>query len=138
MEPSWYYTQKSGYGSGLKILKITVIWLFLNWFIIRIYHFEVDIMMHLYFCDPAVKFFLDQPKKIELLRSIFPWPRSKILSRSSKNIALKYWTWQFGGCGWVGFSRSPPQIFPFLLALRGYFQNFHTSSQTHITLFYEL
>ena len=61
------------------------------------------------------------------------WPRSKILSRSSKKIALKYWTQQFGGCGWVGFSRSPPQIFPFLLALREYFQNFHTSSQIHIT-----
>ena len=29
----------------------------------------------------------------------------------------------------MGFSRSPPQIFPFLLALRGYFQNFHASSQ---------
>ena len=33
----------------------------------------------------------------------------------------------------MGFSRSPPQIFPFLLALRGYFQNFHMSSQTQIT-----
>ena len=39
------------------------------------------------------------------------WPRSKILSRSSKKIALKYWTQQFGGCGWVGFFRSSPQIF---------------------------
>ena len=36
-------------------------------------------------------------------------------------------------CGWVGFSRSHPQNFPFLLASRGYFQNFHTSSQTYIT-----
>ena len=64
------------------------------------------------------------------------WPRSKILSRSSKKIALKYWTRQFGGCGWVGFSRSPPQNFPFMLALRGYFQNFHMSSQTHVIDFF--
>ena len=49
---------------------------------------------------------------------------------------MKYSTRRFGGCGWVGFSRSPPQNFPFLLALRGYFQNFHTSSQTHITDFF--
>ena len=39
---------------------------------------------YLDFCDPAIKFFLDHPKKI-------------------------------------------------LLAIREYFQNFHTSSQTHIT-----
>ena len=65
--------------------------------------------------------------------SRFLWPRSKILSQSPQKIALKYWTQQFGGCRLVGFSRSPPQNFPSLLALREYFQNFHTSSQIHIT-----
>ena len=62
MAPS-NHTLKSGYGTGEKIVKITVIWPFLNQLIIRIYHFEVNMMMHLDFCDPAVKFFLNHPKK---------------------------------------------------------------------------
>ena len=33
-------------------------------FRIRIYHFEVNMLMHLNFCDSAVKFFLDHPKKL--------------------------------------------------------------------------
>ena len=46
-----------------KIAKITVILSFLNQLIIGIYHFEVITMMHLDFCDPAVKLFLDHLKK---------------------------------------------------------------------------
>ena len=109
---SGYHNLKSGYGNGLQILEITVMWPFLIRLIIRIYHFEVKII------DTASRFL---------------WPRSKILSQSPQKIALKYWTQQFGGCRLVGFSRSPPQNFPSLLALREYFQNFHTSSQIHIT-----
>ena len=36
---------------------------FLNQSTIRIYYFEVNMMMHLDFCDPVVKFFLNHPKK---------------------------------------------------------------------------
>ena len=46
------------------ILVASLIQLFLNQLIIRIYHFEVNMLMHLNFCDPAVKFFLDHPKKL--------------------------------------------------------------------------
>ena len=71
-------------------------------------------MTHLNFHDPAVKFFLDQQKKLH-------W-----------NIELDNLV-SVGG--WV-FFRSPPQNIPLMLALRGYIQNFHMSSQTHITDFF--
>ena len=67
-------------------------------------------MMHLDFSDPTIKFFLNHTKNcIEILN-------------------LTIW--------WVGFCRSTPQSFPSMLALRGYIQNFYTSSQTHITDFF--
>ena len=47
----------------LKILKITVIWPFQSQLIIEIYHFDANMMTHLDFCDPTVKFFLDHLKK---------------------------------------------------------------------------
>ena len=47
-----------------KIAKISVIWSFLIQLIIGIYHLEVDTITHLDFCDPAVKFFLNHPKKL--------------------------------------------------------------------------
>ena len=59
---SGYNTLKSGYGYVKKIVKITVICPFPNWLIIWIYDFEVNMMMHLNFCDPAVKFFPDHQK----------------------------------------------------------------------------
>ena len=50
--------KNSGYGTDDKIFKITVMRPFLNRLIITIYHFEVNMMTYLDFCDPAVKFFL--------------------------------------------------------------------------------
>ena len=48
-----------------EFIKITtVIWQFPNQLIIGINHFEVNMMMHLDLCDPAVKFFLDHLKKL--------------------------------------------------------------------------
>ena len=58
-----YHTLKSGYGNVKKIVKITVICPFSNRLIIWIYYFEVNMMTHLNFHDPAVKFFLDHQKK---------------------------------------------------------------------------
>ena len=58
------HTLKSGYGTGKQILKITVLRPFLNQFIIRIYHFELNMLTHLNFCDPTIKFFLDHPKNL--------------------------------------------------------------------------
>jgi len=56
------FAQKSGYGNVRKILKITVKCPFPNQLIIWIYYFEVNMMTHLNFCDPAVKFFLNHQK----------------------------------------------------------------------------
>ena len=102
---SGHQTLKSWYGTGKQIFKITVKWPFLTQFIIRIYNFEVNMLMHLNFWDPTVKFFIYHPKKLHC--------------ELEDLVGL-------GVC--VGFSISPPQIFPFLIALRGYFQNFHMSS----------
>ena len=94
-----------------KNCKNTVIWPFPDQLIFRIYHFEVNMMTHLNFCEPTENSFSITLKNlIEILNSMIRWL-------------------------WVGFSRSPPQNFPFLVALRVYFKNFHMLSQTHITDF---
>ena len=47
-----------------KNCKNTVIWPFPDQLIFRIYHFEVNMMTYLDFHDPAVKSFLNNPKKL--------------------------------------------------------------------------
>ena len=50
--------------------------------------------------------------------------------------APKFLIWLVCGYSWLDASRSPLKIFSFLSHLRGYFQNYHMSSQTHITAFF--
>ena len=49
--------------TGENFLIISVIWPILNQLNIKIYHLEVNIMMHLVFFYPAVTFFLNHPTK---------------------------------------------------------------------------
>ena len=75
----------------------------------RIHHFEVNIMMHLDFCYPTVKFLFNHPKKI-------------------------HWNIEFDDSEGVFFHIMPSK-FPHFVSFKGILSNFHMSSQTHIREF---
>ena len=100
----------------LKILKITVIWPFQSQLIIEIYHFDANMMTHLDFCDPTVKFFLDPPKNcIEIL-----------------NLTI-WWVWV------GGFFQVTPSNFPLFVSFKGILSKFsYVKPNSYYRLFCEL